>query len=214
MSAMGRPEGDGAGPGRPFAPVKVPGVTGVILAGGMGRRMGGVDKGLVALDGKPMVEHVLARLAPQVDAVVINANQNLEQYARLGVPVVPDAIPGFAGPLAGLDAGLAAATTEFVVTVPCDSPFLPHDLVARLMAGLVSHQADLAVARTFDQPHPVFALVRRRVHAHLRSFLGDGGRKIDAWYATLANVETAFDDEADAFRNINTGAELAAASRR
>ncbi len=123
-------------------------VTGVILAGGTGRRMGGVDKGLVALDGKPMVEHVLARLAPQVDAVLINANQNLDRYARLGVPVVPDAIPGFAGPLAGFSAGLAAAMTEFVVTVPCDSPFLPHDLVARLMTDLVAHRADLAVART------------------------------------------------------------------
>jgi molybdopterin-guanine dinucleotide biosynthesis protein A len=189
-------------------------VTGVILAGGTGRRMGGVDKGLVALDGKPMVEHVLARLAPQVDAVLINANQNLDRYARLGVPVVPDAIPGFAGPLAGFSAGLAAAMTEFVVTVPCDSPFLPHDLVARLMTDLVAHRADLAVARTFDRPHPVFALLRRRVSAHLASFLDGGGRKIDAWYATLAAVETAFDDEADAFRNINTGADLAAASGR
>ncbi len=192
----------------------MPGVTGVILAGGMGRRMGGVDKGLVVLDGKPMVEHVLARLAPQVDAILINANQNLDRYGGLGVPVVPDAIPGFAGPLAGLDAALAAATTEFVVTVPCDSPFLPDDLVARLMADLVGRQAELAVARTFDQPHPVFALVRRRVHAHLASFLAGGGRKIDAWYATLATVETAFDDEAEAFRNINTDAELAAAGRR
>ena len=214
MSAPGRPEGAGVDAQRPRAPAKVPGVTGVILAGGTGRRMGGVDKGLVALDGKPMVEHVLARLAPQVDAVLINANQNLDRYARLGVPVVPDAIPGFAGPLAGFSAGLAAATTEFVVTVPCDSPFLPHDLVARLMADLVAHRADLAVARTFDQPHPVFALVRRRVFAHLASFLDGGGRKIDAWYATLATVETAFDDEADAFRNINTGADLAAAAQR
>jgi molybdopterin-guanine dinucleotide biosynthesis protein A len=98
--------------------------------------------------------------------------------------------------------------------VPCDSPFLPADLVARLMAGLVAQDAELAVARTFDQPHPVFALVRRRVLPHLAGFLEGGGRKIDAWYATLANVETAFDDEADAFRNINTGAELAAAARR
>jgi len=214
VSPLGRPKGEHRSAPRERAPVPVPGVTGVILAGGMGRRMGGVDKGLVALDGKPMVEHVLARLAPQVDAVLINANQNLERYARLGVPVVPDAIPGFAGPLAGLHAGLAAATTEFVATVPCDSPFLPHDLVARLMADLVAHRAELAVARTFDQPHPVFALVRRRVFAHLASFLDGGGRKIDAWYATLATVETAFDDEADAFRNINTGAELAAAARR
>ena len=189
-------------------------VTGVVLAGGQGRRMGGVDKGLVDLAGAPMVAHVLARLAPQVGEVLINANQNLDRYRAFGPPVVEDAVGGFAGPLAGLHAGLARARGGLVVTVPCDSPFLPLDLVARLRVALEREGAQLAVAKTFDQPHPVFALVRRRVFAHLASFLDGGGRKIDAWYATLATVETAFDDEADAFRNINTGAELAAAARR
>ncbi len=187
-------------------------VTGIVLAGGMGRRMGGVDKGLVTLDGKPMVTHVLARLAPQVDSIVVNANQNLDRYAALGFAVVPDSVGGFAGPLAGLHAGMGAATTTHVVTCPCDSPFLPLDLVARLMAGLRQAQAQLAVARTLDQPHPVFALVRRDVRAHLNDFLASGGRKIDAWYASLEVVEVAFDDEADAFRNINTAAELSAAA--
>jgi molybdopterin-guanine dinucleotide biosynthesis protein A len=187
-------------------------ITGIVLAGGMGRRMGGVDKGLVELDGKPMVAHVLARLSPQVDAVLINANQNAERYAAFGLPVLADAVGGFAGPLAGLHAGMSAATTPFVATVPCDSPFLPLDLVARLSKGLVAMDAQLAVARTFDQPHPVFALVRRDVLPHLASFLHGGGRKIDAWYATLRIVEVAFDDCADAFRNINTADELAAAS--
>src|SRR5687767_8689050 len=107
------------------------GVSGIVLAGGQGRRMGGVDKGLKALRGKPMVEWVLARLAPQVDEVVINANQNLEIYRKLGYPVVTDEISGFAGPLAGLHAGLKAAKHDLVVTVPCDSPFLPEDLVSR-----------------------------------------------------------------------------------
>jgi len=189
-------------------------ITGIVLAGGMGRRMGGVDKGLVELDGKPMVAHVLARLSPQVDAVLINANQNAERYAAFGLPVLADAVGGFAGPLAGLHAGMSAATTPFVATVPCDSPFLPLDLVARLSKGLVAMDAQLAVARTFDQPHPVFALVRRDVLPHLASFLRGGGRKIDAWYATLRIVEVAFDDCADAFRNINTADELAAASGR
>ena len=189
-------------------------ITGIVLAGGMGRRMGGVDKGLVELDGKPMVAHVLARLSPQVDAVLINANQNAERYAAFGLPVLADAVGGFAGPLAGLHAGMSAATTPFVATVPCDSPFLPLDLVARLSKGLVGMDAQLAVARTFDQPHPVFALVRRDVLPHLASFLHGGGRKIDAWYATLRIVEVAFDDCADAFRNINTADELAAASGR
>jgi molybdopterin-guanine dinucleotide biosynthesis protein A len=190
------------------------GVTGIVLAGGMGRRMGGIDKGLVLLAGRPMAEHVLARLRPQVDDVLINANQNLDRYATFGAPVVADAIGGFAGPLAGLHAGMTAASREFVVTVPCDSPFLPDDLVGRLMAGLTAGDAQLAVARTFDQPHPVFALVRRAVLPHLTAFLDGGGRKIDAWYATLRTVEVAFDDEADAFRNINTSDELEAASRR
>jgi molybdopterin-guanine dinucleotide biosynthesis protein A len=188
-------------------------VTGVVLAGGQGRRMGGVDKGLVELDRAPMVAHVLARLAPQVGAVLINANQNLDRYRALGPPVVPDAVGGFAGPLAGLHAGLTRASGELVVTVPCDSPFLPLDLVARLRAALEREGAQLAVAKTFDQPHPVFALVRRDVLPNLAAFLAAGGRKIDAWYASLRVVEVAFDDEAEAFRNINTADELAAAAK-
>ena len=187
-------------------------VTGIVLAGGMGRRMGGVDKGLVELAGRPMVAHVLARLAPQVGSVLINANQNPDRYALFGHPVVADAVGGFAGPLAGLHAGMTEATTPFVVTVPCDSPFLPTDLVARLGIAIVRDGAQIAVARTLDQPHPVFALVRREVLPHLASFLHDGGRKIDAWYATLRIVEVPFDDQEDAFRNINTATELAAAA--
>ena len=186
-------------------------VTGVVLAGGQGRRMGTVDKGLVTLDGQPMVRHVLERFAPQVDEILINANQHLDDYAAMGYRVIPDSIGGFAGPLAGLQVGLSQAAHALVATVPCDSPFLPPDLVARLHAALAAHDADLAVARTFDQPHPVFALVRTRVLPHLTRFLESGGRKIDAWYATLATVEVAFDDEADAFRNINTVDELSAA---
>ena len=188
-------------------------VTGIVLAGGQGRRMGGVDKGWVELDGTPMVAHVLARLAPQVGDVLINANQNLDRYRALGHPVVPDAVGGFAGPLAGLHAGMMFASRELVVTVPCDSPFLPVDLVQRLRAGLVANDAELAVAKTFDQPHPVFALVRRDVLANLAAFLEGGGRKIDAWYAALRVVEVGFDDEADAFRNINTATELKAAAK-
>ena len=191
--------------------MRVPGISGVVLAGGQGRRMGTVDKGLVLLRGEPMVRHVIDRLAPQVDEILINANQHADQYARFGHRVVADTIGGFAGPLAGLHVGLSSASQPLVVTVPCDSPFLPEDLVARLHAGLVAESADLAVARTFDQPHPVFALVRREVLPHLTQYLAGGGRKIDAWYATLTTIEVGFDDEADAFRNINTAEELSAA---
>ena len=183
-------------------------ITGVVLAGGQGRRMGSVDKGLVLLHGRPMVQHVLERLAPQVGEILINANQHVAEYAALGHRVIPDAIGGFAGPLAGLHVALTHAAHPTVATVPCDSPFLPADLVSRLRAALDADDAELAVARTFDQPHPVFALVRKRVLPHLARFLEGGGRKIDAWYATLAIIEVAFDDEADAFRNINTLDEL------
>jgi len=181
-------------------------VSGIVLAGGLGRRMGGVDKGLQPLRGKPMVQWVLERLRPQVDEVLINANQNLETYAAFGHRVVPDDIAGFAGPLAGLHAGMKAAAHPLVATVPCDSPFLPQDLISRLESQLGSN--DLAVAKTGDQPHPVFALVRRHCLESLEAFLAQGGRKIDAWYASLQVVEVSFDDEADAFRNINTREEL------
>jgi molybdopterin-guanine dinucleotide biosynthesis protein A len=185
------------------------GVTGVILAGGQGRRMGGLNKGLQPLRGRPMAQWVLERLAPQVDEVLINANQNGESYAALGCRVVGDALGSFAGPLAGLQAGLTHAHHELVVTVPCDSPFLPHDLVPRLRDALEGAGADLAVARTGRQPHPVFCLCRRRLLPHLTAYLASGGRKIDAWYAVLQVAEASFDDEADAFTNINTPEELA-----
>jgi molybdopterin-guanine dinucleotide biosynthesis protein A len=182
------------------------GITGIVLAGGQGRRMGGVDKGLQLLHGKPMVAAVIALLAPQVDEIIINANQNIQEYERFGHRVVPDAIGGFAGPLAGLHAGLGAARHALALTAPCDSPFLPADLCARLKKNLGSN--DLAVAKTGDQPHPVFVLVRSSVRKGLEDFLAGGGRKIDAWYSTLKVVEVPFDDEADAFRNINTRDEL------
>jgi molybdenum cofactor guanylyltransferase len=185
-----------------------PSVTGIVLAGGQGRRMGSVDKGLALLLGRPMAAHVIERFAPQVDEILINANRNMTEYMALGHAVIPDAIGGYAGPLAGLHVGLTHAAHPLVATVPCDSPFLPLDLVARLSAALSDNAADIAVARTFEQPHPVFALVRRSVLPHLTQFLQEGGRKIDAWYATLKAIEVAFDDQADAFRNINTADEL------
>jgi molybdopterin-guanine dinucleotide biosynthesis protein A len=188
-------------------------ITGVVLAGGLGRRMGGVDKGLKILRGKPMVEWVVERFRPQVDELLINANQNIDIYSALGHRVIPDAVGGYAGPLAGLHRGLSEARHDLVATVPCDSPFLPLDLVARLLAHLDENDAELAVARTGHQPHPVFCLCRKSVLDNLASFLESGGRKIDAWYAALRVVEVPFDDNPDAFSNINTEVELAAADR-
>ena len=170
--------------------------------------MGGVDKGLELLQGRPLVAWVLERLAPQVDELMISANQNLERYRSFGHPVLPDEVGGFAGPLAGLERGLAHARNELLVTAPCDSPFLPAELVARLHRSLEEAGAELAVARTGEQPHPVFCLCRKSLHANLRGYLAAGGRKIDAWYAKLKVAETSFDDMPEAFSNINTRDEL------
>ncbi len=183
-------------------------ITGLILAGGRGSRMGSVDKGLQPFKGKAMVAHVLARFQPQVDEVLINANRSIDEYAALGYRVIPDAIDGFAGPLAGLHIGMTHAAHPLVATTPCDSPFLPLDLIARLATEMQKEDADLAVAKTFDQPHPVFCLVKTSLAPHLQAFLESGQRKIDKWYATLHVVEVAFDDQEAAFSNINTVEEL------
>jgi molybdopterin-guanine dinucleotide biosynthesis protein A len=182
-------------------------VTGLILAGGLGRRMSadgiGLDKGLQAFAGKPMVEHVIARLEPQVGELMLNANRNTDQYRRFGHRVVADAIEGFAGPLAGLHAGLGVCTTRYLATVPCDSPFLPTDLIQRLAQALAQNQAQVATARSGGQSHPVFMLVDQAVLPSLQDFLASGRRKIDTWYSSLPLVEVEFDDD-EAFRNINT----------
>jgi molybdopterin-guanine dinucleotide biosynthesis protein A len=183
-------------------------ITGLILAGGRGSRMGNLDKGLQNFRGRPMVAHVLERLAPQVDQMLINANRSIDEYRAFGHSVIVDAIDGFAGPLAGLHVGMAHASHPLIATVPCDSPFLPLDLIVRLAAAMTRSNADLAVARTFDQPHPVFCLTKTSLAAHLHAFLDSGQRKIDKWYATLQVVEVQFDDEEAAFSNINTVDEL------
>ncbi len=173
--------------------------------------MGSIDKGLVMLGSQPMVQHVITRLQPQVQHLLINANQNLDTYAAFGASVWPDAMPDFAGPLAGLQTGLMHCETPYLVTAPCDSPFLPADLVQRLASALQRQDADLAVAVTGDgesrQPHPVFCLAKVSLLPHLTQFLESGGRKVDRWYASLRLAEVHFTDEA-AFRNINTLAEL------
>ena len=191
---------------------KIEAIDALILAGGRGARMGHVDKGLQPFRGTSMAAHVLRRLAPQVGAVAINANQNLTAYAEFGVPVWPDETTGFAGPLAGLEAGLRHCKRAYLLTAPCDSPFLPPDLAARLFAALQEQQADVALAVTREadgrlQPHPVFCLVKTALLPILSSYLAGGGRKMDGWYAGLNVAEVLFED-AGAFRNINTRDEL------
>ncbi len=185
-------------------------ITGLILAGGQGTRMGGADKALQMLHGKSLLGHVADRLLPQVDELLVSAaraDAYPEFTTALKARIVTDELAG-AGPLAGVHAGLKAARNEWLVTAPCDAPFLPADLVARLFAALNTGSADLTLARTADGRHPVFALMRRSVLPVLTQYLAAGGRKADGWYQGLKVIEVAFDD-AKAFTNINTRAELA-----
>jgi molybdopterin-guanine dinucleotide biosynthesis protein A len=156
---------------------------------------------------------VIERTLPQVTDILINANQNRQRYEAFGYKVIGDLVSGYAGPLAGLHSALSAASHDLVLTVPCDSPFLPADLAVRLEHALRTQSADVAVARTGRQAHPVFCLVRRVLLPHLTNFLDGGGRKIDAWYADLKVVEVAFDDQPKAFANFNTLGELHAAEQ-
>ncbi|MDR2711237.1 MAG: molybdenum cofactor guanylyltransferase [Burkholderiales bacterium] len=239
-------------------------ITGLILSGGQGRRVGGVDKGLLLLDHRPLIAHAVARLRPQVGALFINANRNLSRYAAFGYPVISDIRPSlcgrqnaaptpsparrdaeggvpyalplpqvgegkecadlnqkhsvdgltnqpadqFMGPLAGLHAGLCEARTPWVATAPCDCPLLPRDLVARLYAAAQQHDAPLAVAKTGDRLHPVFALAHRCLLPDLIAYLSGGERKVALWFARAGGIEVAFDDQSEAFRNINTPSDL------
>ena len=186
-------------------------ITGLILAGGRGSRMGGVDKGLQAHLGMPLAMHAVLRLSPQVGDIMINANRNLAAYESMGAPVWPDALPDYPGPLAGFLAGLEHCATPYLVTVPCDSPQFPEDLVARLAERLDIEGAEIAIAATREDSElrlqPVFCLMNATVVESLIRFTGTGQRKIDAWTATLRHVAVEFDD-ARAFINANTVAEL------
>ena len=169
--------------------------------------MDSIDKGLREFNGKPLVRHAVDRLAPQVQHLMISASRNLETYQSFGVPVWPDAMPDFAGPLAGLQTGLMHCRTPHMATAPCDSPFFPDDLVERLRDALEAAHADLAVAVTGEgdarQLHPVFCLLKTSLLPRLTLFLQNGERKMQAWFATLNMVEAYFQDES-AFGNINT----------
>jgi molybdopterin-guanine dinucleotide biosynthesis protein A len=184
-------------------------LTGLILAGGKARRMGGVDKGLVPFLGQPMIAHVIKRLAPQVDNILINANREIASYQPFKLSIVSDEIGDFFGPLAGLHAGLKAAKTDFVLCVPCDSPLLASDLASQLMQALISHHADIAVAKTGAQTHPVFCLCKTSLSDNLAEYLIGGGRKVDEWQKSQAYVEVDFSQQTSAFANINTPEELA-----
>lgn len=184
-------------------------ITGVILAGGRAQRMGGVDKGLIWLNGKPMIEHVIAALRAEIDNLLINANRNQERYAAFGYPVIPDIMDGYLGPLAGMASGMRAAGTPYIVTAPCDSPLIAGNLVQRLYETLTREGADISVAHDGERMHPVFALIRRDLLPNLLDFLDSGQRKIDRWYAQHRLAVAYFRDRPGAFRNVNSPEERA-----
>jgi molybdopterin-guanine dinucleotide biosynthesis protein A len=183
-------------------------VTAIILSGGLATRMGGIDKGLVELNGKSLVQHVIERLSKQTEEILINANREIVQYQHFGYPVLQDETADFIGPLAGFSLGLQHARHEYLLTVPCDSPLIPVDLSQRLLAALTSQNADIAVATSEGDAHPVFSLCKRNVLPSLTAYLAQGGRKVSAWQKQQAYVEVDFSDQAEAFVNLNTLHEL------
>ena len=201
-------------------------ITGLVLAGGRGSRMGGVDKGLQNFNGSPLALHALLRLGMQVGEVMVNANRNLAAYESFGTPVWPDADSSYAGPLAGFLTGLERCETPYLMTVPCDTPLFPLDLAERLSQALADDDAEIAMVSALEaddaghialRPQPVFCLMRTTLLESLTRFVGQGGRKIDAWTAQHRTVQVPFDltgDAADAFANANTLAELQALEAR
>lgn len=186
-------------------------LTGMILAGGEGRRMGGRDKGLEPFAGLPLVAHTVKRFDGHVHELMINANRNGDAYALFADRVIADAEGGFKGPLMGIYSGLRAARTPWLLVAPCDSPALPHDLVARMVAGIVTQDGahDIAVAFDGERLHPVVALLRTSLANDLAATLAEGERKIDRWYARHAWCRVDMSDCPEAFANLNTEEEKA-----
>ena len=179
-------------------------ITAVILAGGRGKRLGGQDKGLLKIDSKPLIEHILEAVKPQTATVIINANRNQQEYSGYGYPVISDDMADYQGPLAGFAAALSACKTEYILTLPCDVPVIPSDLAERLTEALISQDAELAVAHDGLRMQRVYALIPRTLLSNLLAFLGTGDRKVGLWYAQLNVALADYSDVSDIFFNINT----------
>jgi molybdopterin-guanine dinucleotide biosynthesis protein A len=185
-------------------------ITAIILSGGRATRMGGINKGLIPLQGKALIAHVIARLTPQVDEIFINANQSMDAYKAFNLPVLKDENADFIGPLAGFNLGLKQAKHDYLLTVPCDSPMLPLDLCQRLLAALKEKNADIAIASSQEIIHPIFSLCKKSVLPSLTQYLDQGDRRVSAWQKSLNYVNVEFSEFNDAFTNINTLEQLAA----
>ncbi len=189
-------------------------ITGVILAGGLGRRLGGVDKGLMNVAGRPLIERTLGSLVPQVDRVLINANRNIDAYARYGFPVVTDKHPDYQGPLAGMASALAAADSEYVLCVPCDATWLPPDLASRMKAALARDEGKVCAIHDGAWLHPVCALIPRALLPDLRQWLGDGRREVAGWLQKHGLVTVSYPEWPSVYWSINTADDLASVERR
>jgi molybdopterin-guanine dinucleotide biosynthesis protein A len=190
-----------------------PEIAAIVLAGGLGRRMDQRDKGLVELAGRPLTAWVVARLRPQVGAIVISANRNLDAYAALGYPVVPDTLPDRPGPLAGILAAAEHATADWLLVTPCDTPFLPADLAARMLAMAEQRAVPLVRAADAGQVHYAVMLMRRGLLADLAAAVAEGERRVQGWQTRHPHADAVF-DAPDAFINVNTEADLAVAATR
>jgi len=179
-------------------------ISAIILAGGLATRMNGADKGLVLLHKKPLVQHVINRLTKQVDEILINANREVAKYQIFDYSVLQDEVEDFLGPLAGFSLGLRHAKHDYLLTIPCDSPLLPLDLATRLMAALLKHKADIAVASSNDNTHPVFSLCKKSILPSLTAYLKQGERRVSTWQKSQKYIEVDFSDCNEAFTNLNT----------
>jgi molybdopterin-guanine dinucleotide biosynthesis protein A len=183
-------------------------ITGAILAGGKSRRMGGKDKGLLLVNGQPLIGHIIDALLPQVGSLLINANRNLDSYRTLGHAVITDILGHHLGPLAGIASAMRASDAAYLLTVPCDSPLVPLDLSTRLYRELKAAGADISAAHDGNRMQPLFALLRRDLLPDLLSYLERGERKTDAWYRQHRLVLSDFSDQPDSFLNINSPEDL------
>lgn len=191
-----------------------PTITTVILAGGAARRMGGEDKGLTPLNREAMIAHVIKRLAGQSSSLLINCNRSQQEYARFGYPLIEDTIAGGLGPLAGVLSALEHSDNDYVLSVPCDTPLLPTDLIERMQQALEQQGVEACTVNDGERLHPVVLLVKRSVLPGLRNYLEDGGRKVHDWFYSVPHCSADFSDQPEAFVNINTPQQLATLQQR
>ncbi|MGB5306552.1 MAG: molybdenum cofactor guanylyltransferase MobA [Gammaproteobacteria bacterium] len=194
--------------------IPVEDISAVILAGGRARRMDGEDKGLIELHGRPLLDYIISALRPQVGEILVNANRNLDRYSAFGYPVKEDILGDFFGPLVGMATGLQATGKPYLLTVPCDSPFVPAQLAGALYRALIGENADISVAHDGERMQPVFALLNCELLPSLLDYLNAGGRKIDTWYAQHRVALADFSASPETFLNLNTPADKAGLESR